>query len=258
MKTINSILFILTAIALFSCEKDNDIVPPEVQVEFKIDYPLIGVNWDVKLTNLSDRSNITLFEWDFGDGSEPKIMSSTNSNIPQHYYSKAGEYEIKLTGIQEDGTRKSYKQTLRVGEAYLDQVEINQISEYKNDDPTQKWDIEKENENSFPELQLFIEVDNKTAYESQVYSNLSWKNFPLTIKVPSVKLYFQESGVPSWGSQQQFYLYDVDLDAEELMIAPKICSILVQRSLEEDYDLGKGSVLVESGDYLFHFYYFLK
>lgn len=260
MRNLQIISAIFAIFTLLSCDDNSEPEKLTPSIEFFVDHELIGVNWEVKLTNISDRTPIKYFEWDFGDGSNPETIlpKSNSSDIPQHFYYTPGEYNIKLTGVQEDGTRISNEQKIRVGKAFIDKVEIHRISEYRNTDTSKKWDSESEGVDVFPDVRLCIKEKGELVYESQIYSNLERQHLPLVIGIPSIELKLSESGMGIWGDQQQFYLYDIDGEEEELMIAPEICTILWQRSLEQNYELHSGKFEVSCGDYLLHFHYALN
>jgi len=260
MKNLQIICVIFAAFTLLSCDDKCELEKPTPLIEFMVDHELIGINWEVELTNISDRTSIKYFEWDFGDGSNYKTILSKpiNSDIPQHFYYTPGEYSIKLTGVQEDGTRISSEQKIRVGEAFIDKVEIHRISEYRNSDTAKRWDNESEGEDVYPDVKLRIKKKGEVIYESQTYSNLGRQHLPLVIGIPSFKLNISETGYAIWDEQQQFYLYDIDGEEEELMISPEICSITAQSILEQNYGLHSGKFRVSCGDYLLHFHYVLN
>ena len=260
MRNLQTICIIFAAFILFSCDDKCELEKLTPKIEFMVDHELIGVNWEVKLTNISDRSPIKYFEWDFGDGSNPETIlpKPNSSDIPQHFYTTPGEYTIKLTGVQEDGTRISNEQKIRVGEAFVNKVEILRISEYRNTDSSKKWDNESEEVDAFPDVKLFIKGNGEMVYESATYSNLSSQYLPLAIGIPSVKLKLSALGLATWGKQQQFYLYDIDGEEEELMIAPEICSIVIQSSLEKNYERRSGKFEVSCGNYLLNFHYVIN
>jgi hypothetical protein len=260
MKNLRTILFLFAAVALFACDDDKEVDKPTPFVDFVVNNELIGVSWEVKLTNISDRTPIKHFEWDFGDGNEPEIVLPipSSSDIPFHRYSAPGEYTITLTGVEEDGTRTSKEHKIRVGEALINKVEVRRISENKNNDTSKKWDDESEGDEVFPDIQLGLKVNDEVVYESETYSNVSGKHLPLEIGIPSVKLKLSELGFLTWGDQQQFYLYDIDGEDKELMIAPEICSIVMNGSVMRDYELNSGILEVMCADYLFYFHYELK
>lgn len=261
MKNLRTILFLFAAIALFACDDDDkEKEIPDPSVDFMVEHELIGVGWKVKLANVSHTVPIKQFEWDFGDGTDLEIVSpkSSASNTPYHSYTAPGEYTIKLTGVEEDGTRISAEHKIEVGEAFIDKMEVRRISEYKYSDSSKKWDNDSDGDEAFPDLQLRLKVNSEVVFESETYSNVGRQHLPMDIEIPSVKLKLSELGFLTWNDQQQFYLYDIDGEEKELMIAPEICSIVMNGSLEENYENSSGKLEVMCADYLFYFHYDLK
>ncbi len=261
MRNLQTICVIFAAFILFSCDDKSELEKPTPKIEFMVDHELIGVHWNVKLTNISDSSTIEYFEWDFGDGSDPETIfpEPNSSDIPRHSYSTPGEYTIKLTGVQEDGTRISNEQKIRVGEPFLDKVEILRMNEYRLNDSSEKWDNESEEPDAFPDVKLFIKKNGEMVYESATYSNLKSEYLPLDIEIPFVKIKVWADGFAMWGEQQQFYLYDIDGEEKELMITPEICSVLVLSNLGKSYEDCSGEFEVSCcGNFLLHFHYVIK
>ncbi len=70
-------LFAFALLALFSCQKDDDPVPPQSQAEFTASATEVAIGETIQFTNNSQ--NATAFKWSFGDGTISTQVSPTKS-----------------------------------------------------------------------------------------------------------------------------------------------------------------------------------
>ena len=67
----------IMVLALFSCQKDDDAVPPQSAAEFSASATEVAIGETIQFTNNSQ--NATAFKWSFGDGTTSTQVSPTKS-----------------------------------------------------------------------------------------------------------------------------------------------------------------------------------
>ncbi|MBK5213453.1 MAG: PKD domain-containing protein [Flavobacteriaceae bacterium] len=79
MKTIlnRHSLFAFVLLTLFSCQKDDNPVPPQSQAEFTASATEVAIGETIQFTNNSQ--NATAYKWSFGDGTTSTQVSPTKS-----------------------------------------------------------------------------------------------------------------------------------------------------------------------------------
>ena len=98
--------------------------------------PIIGE--EITFDASSSKGNIRSYTWDFGDDSEP---ITTGWSITSHSYSYEGEYIVKLTVIDTDGTEGDFTEAVTIKRPPVILVHGFSAGDYNSDD---LWRIMKE------------------------------------------------------------------------------------------------------------------
>lgn len=103
-----TLLIALIAIAISSCKKDSTTNNNGSKATACFTISKSSPNIQEYINYNSCSTNAKSYKWEFGDGEE-----STDS-LPEHYYTTAGSYTIKLTVYDVDGKTSSTTKTITV------------------------------------------------------------------------------------------------------------------------------------------------
>jgi len=171
-------LFIFALLTLFTaCEKNNEVA--DLNADFTLMNTLIRIGENVPIENVSDSISVN-YHWDFGDG-----FTSTEK-APLHSYNNSGTYDIKLITTASHGRIDSVIQRIRVGEAYIYQMNVTHLSENKREGGA--WDSDSTGTKALPDVFIqFYDKNDKLIYQSNTIYNVSQENLPLSFAIPHIK-----------------------------------------------------------------------
>ena len=86
------IVLILSALVIYSCEKEDSDVPEACSVASQERIAGIPIDFSTSCTLYASS-----YHWDFGDG------QSSDEAYPSHAYSKSGDYAVTLTVSNTNG-----------------------------------------------------------------------------------------------------------------------------------------------------------
>lgn len=89
-------LLTILVLALFSCQKDDDVVPPQSAAEFTASATEVAIGETIQFTNNSQ--NATAFKWSFGDGTTSTQVSPTKS------YTSSNKFLVTLVSTGAGGS----------------------------------------------------------------------------------------------------------------------------------------------------------
>lgn len=95
-KFLNYILISVFSLALFSCENDDDVTPPQSQAEFTASATEVKIGEDIQFTNSSQ--NATAYLWSFGDG------TTSNQVAPKKSYQSSDVFLVSLVSTGAGGS----------------------------------------------------------------------------------------------------------------------------------------------------------
>jgi len=197
-----------------SCNTDSEF--RKLNSEFSVSNSLLMVGEILDLKNFSDSVAVN-YQWDFGDG------SSSEKRNPIHYYTTPGQYNIQLEVSDNAGNTNSFRHEVRVGDRYIYEIELLNVSEYKYFNQTEFWDEDSVGIQVLPDV--FFQItgfnDNTVIFETETVYNVSQVNLPISFPIPDIKIQpinSYELGMHSFG----LYLNDRDLNGFEVMTSNKM------------------------------------
>lgn len=95
-KFLNYILISVFSLALFSCQNDDDVTPPQSQAEFTASATEVKIGQDIQFTNKSQ--NATAYLWSFGDG------TTSNQVSPKKSYQSSDVFLVSLVSTGAGGS----------------------------------------------------------------------------------------------------------------------------------------------------------
>lgn len=95
-KFLNYILISFFSLAIFSCQNDDDAVPPQSQAEFTASATEVKIGEDIQFTNNSQ--NATAYAWSFGDG------TTSNQVSPRKSYQSSDVFLVSLVSTGAGGS----------------------------------------------------------------------------------------------------------------------------------------------------------
>ena len=93
----------------------HPLTPPIAAFSYSPENPSIGETITFNASNSYDSDgNITMFTWDFGDGTVLKKPTSKGGYLATHVYEEIGNYTVKLTVTDDDGLNGTITKVLNV------------------------------------------------------------------------------------------------------------------------------------------------
>ncbi|TXD83193.1 PKD domain-containing protein [Subsaximicrobium wynnwilliamsii] len=86
----------LMVLAIFSCQNDDDTLPPQSQAEFTVSASEVAIGETIQFTNNSE--NATAYKWSFGDGTTSMQVSPTKS------YTSSNVFLVSLVSTGSGGS----------------------------------------------------------------------------------------------------------------------------------------------------------
>ena len=169
-------LLLACIILLFGCQKEDNVI---INADFKVDDNLLRIGEPVIMESLTRDSTLSFF-WDFGDGNTSILKN------PRHHYLDFGTFEIALQVSDNRGNVQVSKQTVRVGDLYVYELVVQNISE-QNWLNEQNWDSDENGDGYLPDVFFELKVLGGELLRTNTIVNVDESNLPMSFQIPEVK-----------------------------------------------------------------------